>query len=220
MLDAGTVVADSTAPVRVDHPEQAPELWIPLGDVAARDVLDGGGDPSVPGHVRIDPDRYVVLLSEPDDGDDALDVVRFPNWGDATDLVDVMDVQSDGDLAYVSAARADWRRPVVEGSQILGQSIVAASRHAPGRRAVSATIVLTRAANAQEPYEIRLDPVAEGRTFTALRTSAVQAGRTCAFGTVLLDVEPQGIAALEHLFGRQLVEQRDHFALKRVAFPG
>jgi len=188
VLDAGTVVADTTAPLRIDRPGQAPELWIPLADVGAPDVVGGGGEPAVPDHVQVDPDRFDVLLSEPGDGDHPLDVVRFPNWGDVTDLVDVMDVQPDGDLGYVSGARADWRRPVVEGSQILGQSIVAASRHAPRRRAVSATIVLTRAANAQEPYEIRLDPVAEGRTFTALRTSAVQGARTCAFGTVLLDV--------------------------------
>ena len=82
----------------------------------------------------------------------------------------------------------DHRRPVVEGSQILGQSIVAASRHAPGRRVVSASMVFARAADAREPYQIALEPVTGGRTFTALRADATQAGRTCAFGTLLLDV--------------------------------
>ena len=81
----------------------------------------------------------------------------------------------------------DHRRPVVEGSQILGQSIVAASRHAPGRRVVSASMIFARAADARAPYEIGLEPVTGGRTFTALRAEATQNERTCAFGTLLLD---------------------------------
>lgn len=190
LLD-GAVLADTSAPVRVERAGDAPELWIPRQDVAPDALASGSwtsGEGELAGHVRVDPEQVDVVLSEPADGDDPRDVVRFPNWGDATDLVEVMDVRPDGERRYVSAVRADWRRPVVEGSQILGQSILAASRHAPGRRAVSATMIFTRAANAHEPYHVLLDPVTEGRTFTALRTAAVQGERTCAFGTVLLDV--------------------------------
>ena len=58
-----------------------------------------------------------------------------PVWGDAAHLVDLLDVRPEGPGRFVSVARADERRPVVEGSQMLGQAIVAADRHAPGRRA-------------------------------------------------------------------------------------
>jgi len=100
----------------------------------------------------------------------------------------VLDVQPDGELGYRSVARADWRRPVVEASQMLGQAIVAASRHEPGRRVVSAAMVFPRPADARAPYAIELDPISSGRTFAALGARAVQGDRVCAAGTVLLDV--------------------------------
>ena len=188
--DGGSVLADSESAIRVERSGVAPELWLPREDVAP-DAFERGtcriGEADLADHVSFDPDQVEVVLSEPGDGDDAVDVVRFPNWGDVTDLVGVMDVRADGDRRYVSAPRADWRRPVVEGSQILGQSIVAASRHAPGRRTVAASMIFTRAADAHAPYHLVLDPVADGRTFSAVRTSAVQRDRTCGFGTVLLD---------------------------------
>lgn len=189
--DGGELLADSCSAIRVDGDGIAPELWLPRADVSAGALQHGScrfGDDELTEHITFDPDQVEVVLSEPDDGDEAVDLVRFPNWGDVADLVDVMDVRPGGDGRYGSAARADWRRPVVEGSQILGQSIVAASREAPGRRAVMASMVFTRALDAHAPYDVVLDPVTDGRTFSAMRTSAVQGDRTCAFGTVLLDV--------------------------------
>ena len=51
-------------------------------------------------------------------------------WGTAADLIDILDVRPDGDGVYVSVTRGDnSQRPVVEGSQMLGQAIVAAGRH-------------------------------------------------------------------------------------------
>ena len=58
-------------------------------------------------------------------------------------LIDVMDVRPDGDLSFLSVARTDERRPVVEGSQMLGQAIVAAIRHTMGRRLVSASMIFS-----------------------------------------------------------------------------
>ncbi len=66
-------------------------------------------------------------------------VKRFPTWGDASQLMDILDVRPDGENRFRSVARASHLRSVVEGSQMLGQAIVAAGRHSPGRRAVSAT---------------------------------------------------------------------------------
>jgi acyl-CoA thioesterase II len=83
--------------------------------------------------------------------------------------------------------RGAWQRPVVEGSQMLGQAIVAAGRHAPGRRPVSAHMAFVRAADALAPLEVTLDEVSAGRTFTAVAAEVGQGGRRCATGTVLLD---------------------------------
>ena len=49
-------------------------------------------------------------------------------------------------------------------------------------------MVFTRAADAGAPYAIELDPISSGRTFTALGVRAKQVERTCAAGTLLLDV--------------------------------
>jgi acyl-CoA thioesterase-2 len=188
----GAVVAESRHAIRVDVAEGAPELWFPRHDLrpmTAAEGLWGAGSGDLAGHVAFDHDRVRVELVDDTAGSDGRDlaVTRFPHWGDAADLIDILDVAAETDGRFVGEARSDWRRPVVEGSQILGQSIVAASRVAPGRRAVSAAMVFNRAVDARAPFTIEVDPVSAGRTFTALRTGALQRDRTCAFGTVLLD---------------------------------
>lgn len=191
-VDGDRVLATTDAAVRTDPAETAPQLWFPVADVDAQVRSTDGpwraGAGDLAGHVAFDDEQVRIELSDPADGDSPLDVVRFPNWGDADDLIRIMDVEPDGDDRFVSdVPTVDRQRPVVEGSQILGQSIVAAARRSPARRAVLASMIFTRAADARSPYHIVLDPVTDGRTFTALRTAAVQGERTCAFGTVLLD---------------------------------
>ncbi len=201
-VEAG-VVAESAAARRVDRADEAPLLWFPRTDVDpdALALLDPAcwqaGSDDLVDHLAFDHDRVEVALIDARDGDAEREVTckRFPNWGDAADLIGLLDVTPDDDLRYEAAGFSDWRRPVVEGSQILGQAIVAASRHAPGRRAVSASMAFTRAADARSPYAIELDPVSSGRTFTALGVRAVQGGRVCAFGTLLLDVTAPAILA-------------------------
>ena len=70
---------------------------------------------------------------------------------------------------------------------MLGQAIVAAGRHAPGRRAVSAHLVFLRAADAGQPLRFHLDELTAGRTFTSLGVQVWQGDRRCASGTFLLD---------------------------------
>jgi len=163
----------------------------------AADALDrlGGeawreGTGELAGHVAFDDEQVELTIVDARPGDDERDVTtkRFPTWGDATDLYEVLDVRPESDTRYVSVARAVAHRPVVEASQILGQTIVAASRYAPGRRVVSASMVFPRAADARQPYVIDLDPITHGRSFTALSSLATQGDRTCAAGTLLLDV--------------------------------
>ena len=145
------VVAESVAPIRVDGPDAVPELWFPCDDVVddALAGVDGAwraGDGPVAGHIAFDHERVRLELIDAVDGDDPRDVSakRFPTWGDAADLIDIVDVQPAAARRPASGVRCpcfDWRRPIVEGSQILGQSIVAASRHAPDRRVVAASMV-------------------------------------------------------------------------------
>ena len=110
----------------------------------------------------------------------------MPTWGDAAHLVDILDVRPDGEGRFVSVARADERRPVVEGSQMLGQAIVAAGRRAPGRRVVSASMVFLRAADASRPLTFELAALSAGRTFTTSAVSVLQDDRMRAAGTLLL----------------------------------
>jgi acyl-CoA thioesterase-2 len=112
---------------------------------------------------------------------------RFPTWGDAGHLIDLLDVRADGDRAFVSVARPSHRRPVTEGSQMLAQAIVAAGRLAPGRRMVSGHMVFTKAADAGLPLRFELDELSAGRTLTTLAAHVYQGTRRCASGILLLD---------------------------------
>ncbi len=124
----------------------------------------------------------------------------LPTWGDAADLIDILDVRPDGERRYTSVVRGRWTRPVVEGGQMLGQAIVAARRHCPGRRVVSAHMMFHRQADATEPMSFELQEHHRGRWFAALSASVGQAGRSCATATMLLgvtapDVARHGVAA-------------------------
>jgi acyl-CoA thioesterase len=132
-------------------------------------------------YALVDHDRVRVELVDTVEGDDprALTVKRFPTWGDATDLIAVLDT---------GAVVADRKRPVVEGSQLLAQTIVQAMRHAPDRRAVSAHMVFLRAAGSNEPVAITLETLTSGRTFSAFGARVEQRDRLCASGTALLGV--------------------------------
>jgi acyl-CoA thioesterase len=110
----------------------------------------------------------------------------LPTWGDASDLVAILDVQPDGDGRFVSVVQGNWIRPVVDGSQMLGQAIVAAGRHAPGRRVVSAHMVFVRAADALESLLFDVEELNAGRTFTTLLVHVSQNGRRSATGTLLM----------------------------------
>lgn len=159
-----------------------------------RDVLWRFTDPSpqiswLSDLAAFDHDRVRVEVVDEVEGDTPRDVSvkRFPTWGDAADLVEILDVQPKGDGSYVSAIRPDPRRPVVEGSQMLGQAIVAAGRHAPDRRTVSAHMMFLRAADPGKPLEFELEELSGGRTFTSLIVRVTQDRRCCAAGTLLLD---------------------------------
>jgi acyl-CoA thioesterase-2 len=108
-------------------------------------------------------------------------------WGDAAHLIDILDVRPTDDGAYTSVTRSQPNRNVVEASQLLGQAIVAGGRHAPGRRAVSASLVSYRVADATQPLRFELQQLQSGRTFTTLVVTVSQADRAVATVLLLLD---------------------------------
>ena len=78
-------------------------------------------------------------------------------------------------------------RQVVDGSQILAQSLVAASKALPGRTARSAHALFVAAASPAKPLEFTVTPVRAGRSFASATVMVSQGERTCATVTVLLD---------------------------------
>lgn len=191
------LVAESSKTLRVEQPGAAHTLCFPVSDIKGE--LPPPGDealvPAPSGYVAFNTDQARVRVSLVDgvasDPERDRTVKRFPTWGDAAHLIDMLNVRPDGDGGYVSVTRdnaANRHRGVVEGSQMLAQSIVAAGRHSPGRRVVSASMVFMRAANTVEPLHIQLEELSKGRTMTTLAPQVRQAGKLCASGIMLLDV--------------------------------
>ncbi len=201
--------AEGTARVwSLDSPAEPPRAASGAGSWRqSPDRSDGGRgvlwsltDPSpeygwLSDHAAFDDDRVRVEVVDTMGSEAVRDttVKRFPTWGDALDLVDVLDVRPEGDRSFVSVARADERRPVVEGSQMLGQAIVAGTRLAPGRRTVSAHMVFTRPADAHHPLRFELEEQSGGKTFTTQSVRVEQAGRRRATGTLLLDATSRDV---------------------------
>ena len=142
------------------------------------------------GLATFDQRRVVLEIVDPMVAGDprGVTVKRFPTWGDASQLIDILNVRPDGDNRYTSVARASHLRAVAEGSQMLGQAIVAAGRHAPGRRAVSAHMIFTRPADAARPLAFDVRELSNGRSFATLAIDALQEDRRCASASLLLDV--------------------------------
>lgn len=197
----GALVAETASAVRTDEDGCPPRLWIPRADVrfgaggiGEEDVLAGRGE--LAAYVSLDGLEEVrAEVVDAGEGDDQRDVTlkRWPVWGDAAHLINILDVRAAGERSYVGVTRADARRPVVEGSQMLGQAIVAAGRHAPDRRAVSAHMVFARVADARRPLRFDLDELVAGRTFTAVAVRVSQDDRCCAAGTLLLDATARDV---------------------------
>jgi acyl-CoA thioesterase len=183
-----TVVAESGAAVVLGEDGEAPVLCFPVADVRVGAAAASAPCP-LQGFTAFDPAGVTLELLDPSpDGDRRGDTVkRFPSWGDAADLVDVLDVRHEGGGRYRSVTRPDRRRAVVEGSQMLGQAVVAAGREVPGRRCVSAHMAFLRAADPAEGLWFALERHSDGRTFSALACRVGQGDTLCAAGQLLLD---------------------------------
>ena len=193
-LAGGKVLAESTAAVEQGLHDGAKTLAFPPHDVRPGVPVTPAGDDLV--FVNVDGVALEVV-----DGGAAL---AYPVWGDARDLVDILDVRCidttaahpDGSLRTRRFVSTVLDRPGhVEGSQMLAQSIVAAGRLFPGRRVISAHMAFVRVAEPQVPLEFVLTELSAGRVMSSLAVQVEQGGKVRAAGTILLDVTAPAIIA-------------------------
>ena len=113
---------------------------------------------------------------------------------------DVAPLGADG-MTYVAGPADGAGRNVIDGSQILAQSIVAAGKALPGRTVRSAHAVFAAAASPAHPLEFTVTPVRAGRSFASATVAARQGERTCVAATVLLDNPQPDIIRHDHPAG-------------------
>lgn len=136
-------------------------------------------------HLCFYEDRVRVELVD-DWPDGAVSVNRFPAWGDASDLVRLVDVQPAGEGRFSGPAYPTPRN-VVEGSQMLAQAIVAASKSVPGQRVTSAFMTYPKSASFDAPLEFQVEVLRKGRTFSTVEVRTNQDGVLRAPGLFLAD---------------------------------
>jgi acyl-CoA thioesterase len=134
-------------------------------------------------------------------------VETFPVWGTADDLIRLMDVEpiDDGSTGGPVRFRTptypdpplgtffDWARQlrprnVIEGGQLLGAVIVAASRVRPDLRVTYASITFAKAAHWDTPLDLEVDARRSGRSIAAFDVRVLQDGVLRATASVMSDV--------------------------------
>jgi acyl-CoA thioesterase-2 len=187
------------------------------GPVAWRDERTGpGGEPLV-GFKRW---ALRVEMTDRRTGADRVATVnRFPRWGDMWDLLRLLDVRPLGDDVYEGPTYGDLNRNVVEGGQLLGQSMVAASKSAPGQRVVSAHTIFSRPAVFDKPLRFTVTAPRRGRNFSTLSVEASQEGKPISSALVLLDTGAEdlirGQAAMPDVAGPEASENFDFSVIGR-----
>jgi uncharacterized protein (DUF427 family)/acyl-CoA thioesterase len=175
------------------------------------DVAWSYGDPfdevaPIAGYVAFYPHRVEVSVTErwgeDADGSPSDDVThRFPVWGSAADLIRLMDVAPVGEGRFVAPtypdpphgtffdwAKALTARNVVEGGQLLGDIVVAASKTDPAKRVTSAYATFVKAASFGESIDVAVEVLRGGRSVTTVAARLSQGGSLRCAGMALLDV--------------------------------
>lgn len=112
---------------------------------------------------------------------------RVDRPSSAVGMVQLFDVVADGAHRYAGYSDGGHRR-VVDGSQLLAQSIVAAAKELPEHGVRSAHAVFTRAVDDARPLWFEVDVTHRGRTFAGAIVTVEQGDRRCATVSMLLDV--------------------------------
>jgi len=109
-------------------------------------------------------------------------------------MLDIFDVEQVGACRFVGTSDGGRRR-VVDGSQLLGQAIVAASKTFPQHTARSAHAVFLRAIDDESKAWFEVEVLHQGRTFASAVVTVGQHDRQCITVTVLLDVNHPDVIA-------------------------
>lgn len=107
-------------------------------------------------------------------------------------MLAIFDVDPAGEHRFVGTSDGGVRR-VVDGSQLLGQAIVAASKTLPGHTVRSAHAVFSKAVDDERPLWFDVDVTHEGRAFASAVVAVGQGDRRCATVTSLLDVVQEDV---------------------------
>jgi acyl-CoA thioesterase-2 len=134
-------------------------------------------------------ERVRIELVDEWDADTGQPVVnQFPAWGDAKDLIELIDVYPEGAPGhFVGPAYRDTTRNVVEGGQMLAQGIVAVSKMLPRQHVTSATMYFPKAAAFDAPLDVDVDLLREGRTFSTAEVRISQDDKLRSVGLYFLD---------------------------------
>jgi len=159
----------------------------------------------IQGYVAFYQERLRIVLDEQWPEEPTPVSTRFPDWGDARDLLALIDVEAAGPGRFVGAPWPKTRRNVVEGGQLLAQAIVAASKTIPNQRVTSATMIFSKAASFDDPLDVGVEVVRGGRTFSTVEVRIGQAEQLRSIGVLLMDASApdvvRGAAAMPDLPG-------------------
>ena len=103
-------------------------------------------------------------------------------------MMDVFDVRPGVDHRFTGESDTGGRL-VVDGSQLLGQAIVAAAKTFPGYGVRSARALFFRPVDVRQDLWLDVAVTHEGRTFAGAEVTVGQDAQRCASVTLLLDVE-------------------------------
>ncbi|MCU4182899.1 thioesterase family protein [Acidiferrimicrobium sp. IK] len=101
------------------------------------------------------------------------------------DPAGMLALEQTGEHTYL-AANLESPSPVVFGGQILAQALTAASKSAPGKVVLSLHTVFERGASPNQPLELEVAPISDGRTMACRTVTVRQGARVCATITALL----------------------------------
>ncbi len=144
---------------------------------------------------------------------------KFPLWGDAAELLRLIDVEPVAEQRFVGPAHGPTERNVVEGGQLLAQAIVASAKTLPGQRITSASMIFTKAASFDAPIDISVEVLRRGRTFSTTEVRVTQHDSVRTTGILLADSGAPDViryaAAMPDVPGPQ-----DAIAFEGFAMPG
>jgi acyl-CoA thioesterase-2 len=162
------------------EPEEKNVVWTyrdPFDEVAG-----------IKGYVAFYQERFRIEFEEewPGEGPTATTTSGFPAWGDARDLVRLIDVEATGPTSFVGPPYRDVSRNVVEGGQMLAEAIVAASKTVPDQRVTSAYMIFSKAAAFDLPLDLEVEVLRGGRSFSTVEVRVNQDDKLRSAGLLML----------------------------------